>query len=114
MLRAAFESHVPTSMVERLIGSGSSGDVTSIMEILESKNCNVNEKLNGQTALHLACQNGHLAAIKCLLSHGARVDIEVREHMPSIVRLFAFFYFKLSTIKGLQRGFSYSLCCSWR
>jgi len=32
----------------------------------------------GHTALHAACQNGHLNIVKLLLTHNADVEIEVR------------------------------------
>jgi ankyrin repeat protein len=41
-----------------------------------------NEKVNGMygghTALHAACQNGHINIVKLLLAHNADVEIEVR------------------------------------
>ena len=77
MLRTIFETHVPTNKVEGLINAAANGNLTVVMEICKSQQCGVNDKHEGQTALHLACQNGHLDVIKYLLSQGAQLEIEV-------------------------------------
>ena len=40
----------------------------------------MDEVLLGRTALHMACQNGHVDVVKCLLEHGADLEEEVYVH----------------------------------
>ena len=77
MLRTIFETNMPTHKVEGLLNAASNGNLSVVMEILKSQQCGVNDKHEGQTALHVACQNGHLDVIKYLLTRGAKLEVEV-------------------------------------
>ena len=68
---------MPTHKVEGLLNAASNGNLSVVMEILKSQQCGVNDKHEGQTALHVACQNGHLDVIKYLLGQGANLEVEV-------------------------------------
>ena len=39
----------------------------------------VNSLYNGHTALHAACQNGHMNVIEMLVKHNADLELEVSE-----------------------------------
>lgn len=79
MLRSVFDSHIPASPAEALVMAAANGNMAALSDLLHSGRgeCGVNDKSNGQTALHAACKNGHLDAVKCLLAEGAQLEVEV-------------------------------------
>ena len=79
MLRSVFESHVPANAAEALVVAAANGNVAALSDLLHSSrgDCGVNDKHSGQTALHAACKNGHLDAVRCLLAEGAQLEVEV-------------------------------------
>lgn len=50
-----------------------------LYKVLSQGICSVDESFNGQTPLHVACQNGYRDIVKLLLDKGANPEEEVRE-----------------------------------
>ncbi|CAH8870153.1 unnamed protein product [Trichobilharzia szidati] len=57
---------------EDLIQAARDGDVDRLRCLLQNQNADVNGTSGGLTALHAACQEGHLACVILLLQNGAR------------------------------------------
>ncbi len=63
-----------------LMDAAANGEVDKVKEILEKRpNLVYGENLEGNTALHVAAENGHTEVLKLLVEKGARVSAENKE-----------------------------------
>ena len=80
-----FRLHASTSLVDRchsiggypaIVGASENGELECVIVLVEELHADVNSicSVRGQTALHLAAQNGHVDVCEFLLEHGARVN----------------------------------------
>lgn len=78
-LRSGPSSDVPPEVIQRdiFIGSAGSGDMTTVLEMLEQGvDINVHASFGGPTALIVAARFGHVAIVEVLLERGAEVNAE--------------------------------------
>lgn len=68
-----------------MVKAAADGDNPKCEYILNMPGSNVNGMFNGYSALHSACQNGHLAVIETLVKYNADLEIEVyHKYIPLI------------------------------
>ena len=78
-LRSGPSSDVSPEVIQRdiFIGSAGSGDMTTVLEMLEQGvDINVHASFGGPTALIVAARFGHVAIVEVLLERGAEVNAE--------------------------------------
>ena len=67
---------IDMSYEEYLIYSARIGEFDDVKEMLDEKtDVNTKDKNTGNTALHMACANGHYDIVKLLLKHNADTNI---------------------------------------
>ena len=100
MLRQVFESHQASNPVEELFKAAASGDIgrveevreyvqlyngisslSILLQVLSQGLCTVDESFDGQTPLHIACQNGYRDVVRFLINKGANPEEEVQERI---------------------------------
>ncbi|XP_028968353.1 E3 ubiquitin-protein ligase MIB1 [Galendromus occidentalis] len=75
LLKRYFVTQSTGDINEDLVRSAGSGDAHKVEELLK-RDADVNGVYELHTALQAACQNGHMAVIRVLLTYGADVEIE--------------------------------------
>jgi ankyrin repeat protein len=71
-----------------LLKAAAIGQTQVVEELLDQHGINIDfsdPKLEGRTALHWACKNGHLQVVKLLAEHGAVIEIADNEGMTPLL-----------------------------
>ena len=67
---------IDMSYEEFLIYSARIGEIDDVKQMLEEEtDVNTADKATGNSALHMACANGHTEIVKLLLQHKANINI---------------------------------------
>lgn len=91
ILQQVFElqAQAGQSITEQIVKAAVIGDLPTIQELFAAATTpiSVDDAVSGHTALHAACQHGHLDVVEFLLSKFASTENEVSENLPHMIEL---------------------------
>ena len=68
--------------------------------------CSVDDQYSGQSAAHVAAQNGHIDVLRCLIQHNANMEEEVRQSVCSL----SIFSLSVCVSFCMQSVYMYTVC----